>query len=69
MPNTREPEETKKMADRAPADALREQYRRLSDEELVNRVATGKAEYTEIAFALLQEEVSRRRLETKIPPP
>jgi hypothetical protein len=56
------------MTDRAPADVLREQYGRLSDEELVNRVATGKTEYTEIAWAVLQEEVSRRRLEAKITP-
>ena len=53
------------MADRTPADALREQYRRLSDEELVDRVATGETEYTEVAWAVLQEEVSRRHLVAK----
>jgi hypothetical protein len=59
-------EGTKKMADRTPPDVLREQYRRLSDEELVDRVATGESEYTEMAWAVLQEEVSRRHLVANI---
>ncbi len=56
------------MADRNPADVLREQYRRLSDEELVDRVATGETEYTEVAGAVLQEDVSRRHLVATIEP-
>ena len=46
------------MAGRDPADALREEYRRLSDEELLDRVAGGETEYTEVAWAVLKEEVS-----------
>ena len=56
------------MADRTPADVLREQYRRLSDQELVDRVATGETEYTKVAWAVLQEEFSRRHLVAKIEP-
>lgn len=56
------------MADRTPADALREHYRRVSDEELLNLVAQGETKYTEAAWAFLQEEVSRRRPVANIEP-
>src|SRR6266545_5520553 len=56
------------MADRTPADGLREQYSRLSDGELLARVAEGETEYTELAWALLQEEVSRRHLVANMGP-
>jgi uncharacterized membrane protein YjgN (DUF898 family) len=41
---------------------LREQYRRASDEELAFLARQGSSEFTPTAWALLQEEMTRRRL-------
>jgi len=41
-------------------DSLRDYYRSLSDEQLVDRVRQGQTEYTELTWTLLPEEVARR---------
>ena len=60
--------ENRKMTDRTSADALREHYGRVSDEELLSLVAQGETTYTEVAWAVLQGEVSRRGLLANIEP-
>ena len=50
------------------AGALRAQYQKASDEELLDLMAQGETTYTEVAWAVLQEEVSRRHLVVNIEP-
>ncbi len=48
---------------------LKDNYLRMSDDEILDRVAEGKSKYTEDAYGLLLDEAKRRNIEDLINKP